>query len=79
MKFDVMEHIYNNNGTTKAFADYDSFGNFYYIPRSQIKIIDRIEPKTEFGATHLIIEVPDWIIHNNDIPVFQMTALNVIR
>lgn len=79
MKFSVLESTYYNQGTEKAFACTDDRLHRYYIPRSQVKIIERIEPEDKYGTIKLIIDVPDWIIRNNLIPVFRITELDLIR
>ena len=79
MKFRVMENTYKTYGTAKAFAVSDQYNRYYYIPRSQVKVIEVIEPQSKFDMTQLIIEVPDWIIRKNGIPVFTLTEMDLER
>lgn len=79
MKFNVIETTYKEQGNAKCFIDTDCYGKNYYIPRSQIKVVEREEAKSELGVAHLVIEVPNWIINKNNIPVFKLTALKLVR
>lgn len=66
-------------GSEKALAIHDHYNKTYFIPRSQIKVIEEIEPVNEFDVKHIIIEVPDWILHKNNVPVFNITELHLVR
>ena len=79
MRFIVIESTYNNQGTAKAFSVSDQYNRTYWIPRSQVKIVERTEPRTKFDSVHLTIEVPDWIIRKNGIPVFNVTEMVLDR
>ncbi len=79
MRFRVIESTFNMQGTAKAFAVSDSHKRTYFIPRSQIKIVERIEAENEFDMAHLIIDVPNWIIRNNQIPIFNLTEMFLER
>ena len=79
MRFKVYESTYNRHGTEKAFVCSDQYGHDYWIPRSQVKVVERIEPKSEYEVPELIIDVPNWIIHKNCIPIFTLTELWLVR
>lgn len=79
MKFTIIESTYNKQGTEKAFACSDQYSNTYWIPRSQVKVIEKIEPETEYDMPRLVIDVPDWIIRRNNIPVFTITEMDLVR
>ena len=79
MKFIVQESTYIKQGTEKAFAVHDQYNKTYYIPRSQVAVVDTIRPQTKYDMTKLIIEVPNWIIKRNNIPVFNITEMTLDR
>ena len=79
MRFTVIESTYLNQGSAKAFAVHDAHNRTYYIPRSQVSIIDKQEPQTEYDVAHLLIEVKDWVIRKNNIPVFNITEMHLDR
>ena len=78
MTFQTIESAMRQ-GTEKALAVHDHHNRVYYIPRSKITVIEEIEPTNAYDVKHLIIEVPDWIIRKNNIPVFNITELFLVR
>ncbi len=78
MTFQMIESAMRQ-GSEKALAIHDHLNRTYYIPRSQIKVVEEIEPANGFDAKHIIIEVPDWLIRKNNIPVFNITELHLGR
>ena len=78
MTFQAIESAMRQ-GTEKALAVHDHCNKVYYIPRSQIKVVEEIEPANEYDVKHLIIEVPDWLIRKNSIPTFNITELFLVR
>ena len=79
MKFYVYEKTYNGQGSEKAFAVHDQFNRTYWIPRSQIKIEEKSEPINEFDEVVLTVEVADWIIRKNGLPIFKLTEMQLVR
>lgn len=79
MKFWVMESAYEKQGSAKAFACHDSRNNVYYIPRSQVKVIEKTEPATEYDSVYMLIDVADWIVKKNRLPIFDITELQLER
>lgn len=79
MKFYVIEDTYTKQGTDKAFCDCDEHGRYYWFPRSQVKVLERIEPQSKYDVAHLHVEIPDWLIRKNLVPVFRLTALVIDR
>lgn len=77
MEFKIRETALRN-GTEKAFMDEDQYHNHYFIPRSLIKIKERIPGQFECD-TVLLVEIPDWIIRKNCIPIFTLTDLHLVR
>lgn len=66
-------------GTQKALCIHDVYGSKYWIPRSQIKIIDKKKLNPLIKNYTLTIFVPDWIIYKNDIPIFKLEELELVR
>ena len=79
MKFKVIESLYNEQGTRKAFCVHDDWGNLYWLPRSQIKVVEKLEKRDALDVTGLVIDIPGWIIRNKQIPIFRITELNLVR
>ena len=79
MTFKVIESVYTEYGTPKAFCVHDDYGQLYWIPRSQIKVIERIEKSNDLDVSGLVVEIPDWLIKKNSIPVFRLTEMTLIR
>lgn len=79
MLFKVIESTYRSQGTANAFAVTDSNGRTYYIPRSQVNIVERQDPESDYDVAHLTIDVKDWVINRNRIPVFKITELSLVR
>ena len=80
MTFLVDEYQYNGQGTAKAFCVHDVYGSRYWIPRSKVKIIDKVQSADDLtkNAT-LTINIPNWIIKNNQIPIFNLDELQLVR
>ena len=78
MTFQAIESAMRQ-GTEKALAVHDHRNRTYYIPRSQIKVVEEIEPTNEYDVKHIIFEVPDWLIRKNNIPAFNITELFLVR
>ena len=76
MKFEIGKNTYNR-GTKKAFSVTDSYNRTYYIPRTQTEVLD--EYVQDGFHEVLLIEVKDWVIHRNNIPVFNLTEMGLIR
>ena len=76
MKFKIGKNTYNR-GTAKAFVVTDGYNKSYYIPRSQTEVLD--EYVQDGFAELLLIDIKDWVIRRNDIPVFNMTEMALIR
>ena len=79
MRFITTDSMFFKTGTAKAYVVSDERSTHYYIPKSQVKIIETIEPESEFGIERHIIEIPDWLIRKNGIPVFKLTELELYR
>lgn len=79
MQFLVKEDILAKYGSAKAFCDSDKYGNTHWIPRSMIKIAERIEPNGAHDRATLVVDIPDWLIRKNGIPVFALTNLQLYR
>lgn len=81
MRFITRDTMFFNKeaGTAKAHVVHDSYNRTYYIPRSKVRVIETIEPANEFDIERYIVEIPDWIIRNNFIPVFDMCELVLDR
>ncbi len=79
MRFWVSESTYNMQGSDKAFACHDSHKRTYYIPRSQVKVLEREEVQTAYDTVHILIEVPDWIVRKNRLPVFDFAEMDLDR
>ena len=79
MTFTVEEHVYKAYGTEKAFCASDCYGHVYWFPRSLVKIIRREEHKKPLIGATLTVDIPDWIIHKNVVPIFKLTELRLVR
>ena len=78
MTFQMIESAMRQ-GSEKALAVHDHRNKTYYIPRSKITVTEEIEPTDAYDVKHIIIEVPDWLIRKNNIPVFNITELHLVR
>lgn len=79
MRFYINEAIYNEQGTEKAFCDTDDHGFRYYIPRKIVKVISRRRSDNDLiiNNIEILVDIPDWLIKKNGIPIYRMTAMNV--
>lgn len=74
MRFIISKSDYNR-GTDKSITVSNGRyinGGTYYIPRSQITVIDQYENR-------LLIDVKDWVINANQIPIFDLTEMQLDR
>lgn len=79
MRFITTDTMFFKQGTAKAHVIHDQRYKKYYIPRSKVTILETIEPVNEYDIAHHVIEIPDWIIRNNQIPVFDLCELALDR
>ena len=77
MRFVTTDTMFFKQGTEKAFAVHDQYGKVHYIPKSQVKVIETIEPATEYEIAHHIIEIPDWLCRR--LPIFNLDELALDR
>lgn len=80
MIFRVDKSQYERQGTSKAACIHDVYGARYWIPRSQVKVIDKEKSANPLVQNvTLTVEIADWIIRKNQIPVFKLEELQLIR
>ena len=77
MRFTTTDTMFFKQGTDKAYAVHDQYGKVYYIPKSQVQIVETIAPETEYGVEHHIVEIPDWLCKR--LPIFSLTELALDR
>lgn len=78
MRFLINEHELGC-GSAKALSVSDHNKRTYWIPRSQISVVETIEKENDYDTTKHIIEVKDWVINKNNIPIFKLTEMQLIR
>ena len=74
MRFIINRSTYNA-GSEKCIAltnDRYIHQGTYYIPRSQITVLDECEDD-------LLIDVKDWVIGANNIPIYDLTEMKLDR
>lgn len=79
MTFRTTDSMFFKQGTEKAHAVHDSKGRTYYIPRKLVKIVEEIEPQSEYDIPHFIVDIPDWIVRKNGLPIFEISELALER
>lgn len=79
MRFVTTGSMFFKQGTEKAHAVHGAYGRTYYIPRKLVKVIETIPAENEYDIEHHVVEIPDWIIRKNSIPVFNLDELVLDR
>ena len=78
MRFITTDSTFFKQGTAKAYVVYDG-RHHYYIPKSQVKVIETIPPASEYDIEHHVLEISDWILRKNNIPIFRLCELELVR
>lgn len=78
MKFETVGSVFFKQGTKKAYAVHDERYT-YYIPKSQVKVIKKIPAESEYDIDTYIIEIPDWLVNKNGLPIFKLAELALVR
>ena len=80
MLFLTDKDIFEKQGTNNAFLIHDIHGLTYWIPRSQVTIKEEKQSDNPLIKNiTLLIDIPDWIIKKNFIPVFNSEELTLYR
>lgn len=65
------------HGSEKAIYVTDRYDRGYWIPRKCITIIE--EQTNDTGNVNYIVNIADWVLHKNNVPIFDTNEMQLIR